>query len=260
MYGRGETQMEYDFEENIYADGTDDYSEIHEQTEDEKKPRHGKSRGMLLIFIQLGFCIAAIACAFVLKLIGGNIYAQAATWFFSNYNNSVFTDDVSRLLPFSDEVSVSSENKAFVQQGEESKKETAVKFTAPLKSLEVTSAYGKRQLEGSEQFHKGIDLAAQENESIFAACDGEVTIAQQDDSYGNYVVITHDNNLKTLYAHCSKLIVKKGDKVKAGDKIALAGQTGQAYGVHLHFEVLVSGKNADPCGYLDIAEQKKDEA
>ncbi len=252
--------MEYDFEENRYTDGTADHTEINEQQDDEKKTRHGKTRGMLLIFIQLGVCIAAVAAAFVIKLIGGNIYAQTGTWFFSNYNNSVFTDNITRIMPYSDEVSVSSENKAYVQQGEDGKNETAVRMTSPLKTLEVTSAYGKRQLDGSVQLHKGIDLAAQENESIFAAGSGQVTIAQKDDSYGNYIVITHDNNIRTLYAHCSKLIVKKGDMVSAGDKIALAGNTGQAYGVHLHFEVIVGGKNADPSKYLDISAGKKDEA
>ena len=76
--------------------------------------------------------------------------------------------------------------------------------------------------------------------------DGTVEISGEHKSYGNYLVIRHSDRLSTLYAHCSRLLVEAGEKVKAGEKIALVGMTGEATGPHLHFELIADGVRRPP--------------
>ncbi len=104
--------------------------------------------------------------------------------------------------------------------------------------------------------HRGIDLWCRdmEGEDILAADSGTVIIATDPKgtsywSYGKYVVIDHGDGHQTLYAHCSELLVKEGDTVKKGQRIALVGNTGRSTAPHLHFEVIVNGRNVNPLDY-----------
>lgn len=126
--------------------------------------------------------------------------------------------------------------------------ETTPTLTAPLGELTVTSAFGER--DGTQ--HQGIDLNAQAGEPVYAALDGTVTTAAASDSYGNWIELTHADGFSTRYAHCYLLAVQEGDTVSAGDLIALAGETGDASGVHLHFELLENGQPVDPAAALGI--------
>jgi len=112
----------------------------------------------------------------------------------------------------------------------------------PLEGAKVISAYGAR---GGRR-HTGVDLKTKPNDPILAAFDGVVTMSQVFYGYGNCVVVRHTNGLETLYSHNSKNLVKVGDSVKCGQKIALTGRTGRATTEHLHFEVRVNGKPYDP--------------
>ena len=105
----------------------------------------------------------------------------------------------------------------------------------------------------SRDRHRGIDMWAHdmEGEDILAADGGTVLIADERRgtsywSYGKYVVIDHGGGYQTLYAHCHELMVKPGDTVSKGQLIATVGNTGRSTSPHLHFEVLVNGKNVDP--------------
>jgi len=112
----------------------------------------------------------------------------------------------------------------------------------------ITSYYGERMhpILKVKKMHTGIDIAANSGDTIVAANDGTVILSEYQSGYGNTVVIDHGGGITTLYAHCSKLLVKKGDEVKAGQKIALVGSTGNSTGPHLHFEVRKDGKTRDP--------------
>jgi murein DD-endopeptidase MepM/ murein hydrolase activator NlpD len=101
-------------------------------------------------------------------------------------------------------------------------------------------------------FHKGIDIEALSGTPIKAAYEGEVIEADKEETYGNYVKIKHIDGLTTLYAHCSKLLVKKGQKVKQGDIIAEVGCTGAADGPHLHFEVRKDNVAVNPLDYIAL--------
>jgi murein DD-endopeptidase MepM/ murein hydrolase activator NlpD len=98
--------------------------------------------------------------------------------------------------------------------------------------------------------HNGLDLAANMGDSIKAARDGEVLLAGIVQGYGETVILQHTDGTRTLYAHCSKLLVKQGQQVKQGQVIALVGSTGQSTGPHLHFEIIVNDKPRNPLTYL----------
>ena len=114
----------------------------------------------------------------------------------------------------------------------------------------ISSGYGYRTyyIYGKKvtDFHRGIDIPAAVGTDIYAAQTGKVVVAAKHSSYGNYIVVDHGGGISTLYAHCSKLLVKVGDKVVQGDHIAEMGSTGDSTGPHVHFEVRVDGKVQDP--------------
>lgn len=99
--------------------------------------------------------------------------------------------------------------------------------------------------------HEGIDLPAPVGTPVYAAADGQVAYAgNRIRGYGNMVVIRHAGDLMTVYAHNSMLLVSQGQPVRAGDRIALVGQSGRATGPHLHFEVRVGQSPHDPMRFL----------
>ncbi len=118
----------------------------------------------------------------------------------------------------------------------------------------VTSPYGYRRRFG--RMHKGVDLKCQIGDTIRAAFDGKVRLTNfERKGYGNYVIIRHDNGLETVYGHLSKFLVEADDVVKAGDPIALGGNTGRSTGPHLHFETRFMGYAINPLAIFDFANQ-----
>lgn len=121
------------------------------------------------------------------------------------------------------------------------------KYIWPLKDgFTQTSGFGSRW--GRQ--HKGIDLAVSVGTTVYAADGGTVVEAQYSGSYGNVVMIDHQNGQETRYAHNSKLLVKKGDKVYQGQPIAKSGNTGRSTGPHVHFEIRFNGEPRNPLNYL----------
>ena len=117
----------------------------------------------------------------------------------------------------------------------------------------VTSPYGGRvdPRTGKHETHPGVDIPAYFGESITASNAGTVIAATYHDSYGNYIVIDHGGGYATLYAHCSKLLVSKGDEVEKEQTIAEIGWTGAlAYGNLLHFSVFEESKHTDPMKFF----------
>jgi len=100
------------------------------------------------------------------------------------------------------------------------------------------------------RMHYGLDYAAPTGTPIYASDGGTVITAGWHGNYGYYIKIDHGANMVTLYAHCSKLLVKAGDKVYQGQKIGLVGNTGRSTGPHCHFEIFKNGKNVNPSNYL----------
>jgi len=122
-----------------------------------------------------------------------------------------------------------------------------------------SSGFGARidPFTGRRTQHDGVDFVAPVGTPIVAAAGGVVVASEYRSDYGNMVDIDHGNGLKTRYAHASKVFVKIGDIVKAGERIALVGRTGRATGSHLHFEVHVNDVPQNPVAFLENAGQPK---
>jgi murein DD-endopeptidase MepM/ murein hydrolase activator NlpD len=116
----------------------------------------------------------------------------------------------------------------------------------PLNDYQFTSAYGVR----FGKLHAGIDLAAPEGTPYMAVHAGKVTSAGYHGGYGYSITIKHADGSEMIYAHSRRLLVKSGDKVKAGQVIGEVGNTGYSYGTHLHLEVHVKGAPTDPIVFL----------
>jgi murein DD-endopeptidase MepM/ murein hydrolase activator NlpD len=98
----------------------------------------------------------------------------------------------------------------------------------------------------SEELHPGVDLAVPEGSDVRAAGGGTVEAAGNDSSYGLFVLIRHPAGYETMYGHLSRVLVSRGDDVKAGQVIALSGNTGRSTAPHLHFEIRHNGRSIDP--------------
>ena len=113
----------------------------------------------------------------------------------------------------------------------------------------ITSRYGVSS-RIRKSTHTGLDIAAVTGTDIKVVADGTVISASYNGSYGNLVKVDHGNGVETWYAHTSKMLVKAGDIVKAGDVIAKVGSTGNSTGPHLHLEIRINGEHVDPQDYL----------
>lgn len=112
---------------------------------------------------------------------------------------------------------------------------------------QISSRYGER----ARGWHCGLDIAADVGAPIYAAAAGIVVEAGwKNDAYGNTLIVDHGNNMLTLYAHADELYIEAGRQVYAGQIIAAVGETGNATGPHLHFEVRIGGECVDPLAYL----------
>lgn len=117
----------------------------------------------------------------------------------------------------------------------------------------ITSAFGWRDhplSPGSLDFHTGLDIAAPEGTAILAALPGTIEDTGFSESYGNYVLVGHENGLQTFYCHCSELIAVPGEVVRQGERLALVGKTGRVTGPHLHFEIRQNALSNDPLAQL----------
>lgn len=119
----------------------------------------------------------------------------------------------------------------------------------------MSSRYGYRThpITGKKKLHGGVDLAAPGG-----SCHSGSSVRQSNRSYislefsDNYIIVDHGNGYSTLYAHCSKLLVKKGQTVSQGQRIANVGTTGSSTGNHLHFEVRINGARTNPMPYIGL--------
>ena len=122
-------------------------------------------------------------------------------------------------------------------------------FSWPLKKFQVSSKFGKRR----GRLHAGIDLRAPRGTPIHAAADGRVVFSGRSGDYGRMVVIDHGGGVETAYAHNSRNLVNRGQRVKQGDIIGSVGRSGNATGYHLHFEFRRYGRPLNPVHNLQAA-------
>jgi murein DD-endopeptidase MepM/ murein hydrolase activator NlpD len=123
----------------------------------------------------------------------------------------------------------------------------------PVTSRHLSSLFGYRTLLGQFEFHNGIDIPVWYGTKVCATKDGKVVKAGWQAGLGYTVELEHEMGFTTIYGHNSRLLVKVGDEVKAGDVISLSGSTGRSTGPHLHYEMRLDGTVVDPLKYLETA-------
>ncbi len=126
-------------------------------------------------------------------------------------------------------------------------------YVKPISGGRLTSRFGRRNVptKGATSYHKAVDWATPVGTAVHASCGGTVAKAGWGSGYGYVVFINHADGRQTRYAHLSKVLVSVGQTVKQGDTIALSGNTGVSTGPHLHFEILINGKQVNPLDYLN---------
>lgn len=139
--------------------------------------------------------------------------------------------------------------------GEETAKRVSdLDWVWPSEGNTVTSLYGKRlhPVSGKYEFSDHIDIAGDKGAAVYAALTGTISEASADDEQGNYIVISHDGGLETIYRHLGELQVSEGDTVAAGDTLGTVGSTGKVTGTCLSFSVYVDGTATNPLTYLKV--------
>jgi len=121
------------------------------------------------------------------------------------------------------------------------------RFIWPAKGS-ISSGFGPRH----GRVHEGIDITKDQGDAIYAAGGGVVDFVGRQRGYGNVIIVDHGNGIKTLYGHNKRHLVRKGDRVRQGQKIARIGSTGRSTGPHLHFEVRVHDRARNPMRYLPL--------
>lgn len=126
-------------------------------------------------------------------------------------------------------------------------------YIKPISGGRISSSFGRRNAptKGASTYHKGIDWATPVGTAVTASCSGTVVRAGWASGYGYVVYINHEDGRQTRYGHLSKVLVKVGQRVSQGEKIALSGNTGRSTGPHLHFEILINGTAVNPLQYLN---------
>ena len=116
----------------------------------------------------------------------------------------------------------------------------------------ITSYFGYRNkpTDGASTYHKGIDISVPVGTAVLAARTGTVVTAAYSASAGNYIALYHGNGAYSYYMHCSSLSVGVGEKVSAGQQVALSGNTGISTGPHLHFAIYANGVYVNPLDYV----------
>lgn len=121
----------------------------------------------------------------------------------------------------------------------------------------LTSGYGYRDhpINGKNLFHGGVDISGDVGDPVAAFAAGTVEYTGKNDSYGLYLQVDHGNGVKSFYAHCSKVVVRKGQTVAIGEKLAEIGSTGISTGPHLHLEIKFGQTHLDPAYYVTFLDQ-----
>ena len=184
------------------------------------------------------------------KGVGGSSIEDSSTEDLDGSSIMLLKDRVDSLA-FAVDIQKDSYNTIFNKIKSNEKMFRHIPSIAPVKGY-IGSRYGYRTdpIDGKRRMHSGLDFPVNLNTDVVATGDGVVTKAQYDSGWGRYIKIDHGYGYETIYAHLWKINVKKGQKVKRGDKIGKSGNSGRAAGFHLHYEVHKNNKTVDPLRYF----------
>ncbi len=207
-----------------------------------------KKNYLPLILLQLISALLVVGFIISVKYISNDTYQNIKKLYFKYFESDITESETKEAAP-------TLTFQPIVYDKKEAQLENVNSFCTPLKGV-ITSKFGQRDDPFShiEKMHKGTDIAGNSGEEILAAQDGIVSyVGYEEDGYGNYLSIAHGDTLKTIYAHCSKVLVKKGETVKKGQTVALVGNTGASTGNHLHFEIRINNLQVDAEEFVDFS-------
>ena len=255
-----------------------------------RRPSGGNARraspaGWQLLLVQSISCAVVLLIALLLRVAGGNAFEQLREKFNQSIMDNTFASTIAGLFDKAGEEaggesSSSSGDAASVPDGNGGEEGTGgqdvpmstvkalyapdgatfaklqVNRTAyrPIPEGHYTSWFGYREdpIQGGTGFHTGLDIGSAEGTPVAAMFYGVVRETGTDKSYGRYIKLYHGGGLEILYAHCSEILVEVGDKVKMGDVVAKSGDTGNATGPCMHFELRISDVYVNPDYYLSL--------
>jgi murein DD-endopeptidase MepM/ murein hydrolase activator NlpD len=172
---------------------------------------------------------------------------------------TAFTNDMRNLKKSLDSLSSIYSRSRLIEADLEAAEAKIAEFMETVPTLwpaagRVTDNFGYRKdpITRKTKFHEGIDIGSDGGRTIMASASGKVIFAEYTSGYGRTIKISHGRGITTIYGHLSKYLVKVGQEVKKGDKIAIMGATGRSTGPHLHFEIRLFGTPVDPLQYLDL--------
>ena len=252
----------------------------------EHRSRGGKKpslAGMQVVLVQSVSCIAVILLVLVMKLVGGDAFAQLR----QKFNESIMSNSIVATLaalfesPNSEPVPGDSSGDASQPDNTSSSPDTSVPDSQPAESGEGASSAQSASASSEdakqagatlpadsassgaasaqtvryapEGFHRGIDIGAPQGTPVHAMYFGVVSDVGQDPTYGNYIKLYHGNGIEILYAHCSEILADKQAVIRAGEIVAKVGATGDVTGSHLHVEVRVNGQTYNPVGLVPVS-------
>lgn len=257
----------------------------------QKKPEDKKNE-RLPLYVQLIVCTVIISAALIFRFADTGSFEymreqytdamsqqidllkfDAIETFFSTNDNTVaasssgtanIKNGVEAVRPGNDKsnlaLAMTSQSSSQISSGASSEmvssQENKIVFQPPVEDAVITSAYGLREMDGQSDLHKGMDFAVPFGTPITAVMAGTVIETGESNSYGNYIVVEHENGIKTRYAHCSSIQASENDKVTDQDVIAFAGSSGDSTGPHVHLEVEIDGATVDPEEFFDKASLK----
>ncbi|MBE6779202.1 MAG: M23 family metallopeptidase [Ruminococcaceae bacterium] len=228
----------------------------------EKKPRRARGTG-LVVAVQSLACVAILLLALLLRAAGGEAYTHLCRRFKECLQRNDLLAAVMALWDGDPVEEVTSQ----VTQMNETVSGTALPDgvvavplmvngfgVPPLTDGTLTSGYGYREdpFDRTVDFHRGVDIAAPTGTPIAAMYYGRVLAVGESDSLGRFVRLSHGDGVEVLYAHCSAVLVQENTVLRAGETVALVGDTGRATGSHLHVEVSADGTVFDPGGMLPM--------
>ncbi len=227
----------------------------------EKEKRH-TALHLSVVAVQSIACCVVVLLVMLLRVAGGDAYHSLRQSFQQALARNEWVSAIAFLWDGDPLEKVEKEEETIVKEEDFTEEESAqltgssetVEALAPLASGVLTSGYGKRihPLDGTEEFHTGVDIAAPLGAALLAVCDGTVTEVGEDSRLGKYVRLSHGGGIEILYGHCQEVVAVSGTSVRAGERVALVGSTGVSTGSHVHIRVDLDGVHCDPAALLPL--------
>lgn len=241
-------------------------AESREEKKQEKKPR----RGLSVVAVQSIACVVVLLLALLLRTAGGEAYEQLRDSFRKGLMGNELLATLARWWDGDPLEDVSRPPDADAESPDAVAADIPGRLpplgalavslrvnrpaVPPLAEGTVTSGYGYREnpTGAGEQFHAGVDIAAPAGAPIAAMYSGRVAAVGESASLGRYIRLDHGAGVEVLYAHCAEIVAPEGAVVRAGERVALVGSTGDSTGPHLHVQVSADGVVYNPAGTVPL--------